>query len=56
MKTNRIFNLLLIFFIQTGLFAQVEINGMITDELGSPLPGATVLEKNTTNGILSDFV
>ena len=55
MKTNRIFNLLLIFFIQTGLFAQVEINGMITDELGSPLPGATVLEKNTTNGILSDF-
>jgi len=55
MKTNRIFNLLLIFFIQTGLFAQVKINGMITDELGSPLPGATVLEKNTTNGILSDF-
>jgi NADP-dependent 3-hydroxy acid dehydrogenase YdfG len=37
------------------LFAQVEINGTITDELGSPLPGATILEKNTTNGILSDF-
>ena len=28
---------------------------MITDEQGLPLPGATVLEQGTTNGVTSDF-
>ena len=31
------------------------INGSITDENGTPLPGANILEKGTSNGTLSDF-
>ncbi|MEM7486864.1 MAG: TonB-dependent receptor [Bacteroidota bacterium] len=34
---------------------QQTITGMITDELGQPLPGASVVEKGTTNGISTDF-
>ena len=29
--------------------------GVITDEYGDPLPGASVVEKNTTNGTTTDF-
>ena len=41
----------------TGLgWAQTRtISGLITDEQGLPLPGATVLEQGTTNGVTSDF-
>ena len=31
------------------------ITGVITDEYGDPLPGASVVEKNTTNGTTTDF-
>ncbi len=31
------------------------IKGTITDQNGTPLPGANVLEKNTTNGTQTDF-
>ncbi len=34
---------------------QQEIRGTITDINGSPIPGVSVLEKNTTNGVASDF-
>lgn len=34
---------------------ELTISGTVTTEDGVPLPGATVLEKNTTNGIASDF-
>src|SRR5690606_8029668 len=30
------------------------VKGKILDENGDPLPGATIQEKNTTNGIISD--
>lgn len=32
-----------------------EVKGVVTDELGLPLPGATVIEKGTTNGSSTDF-
>ncbi len=32
----------------------VEVSGQVTDEDGSPLPGANVLEKGTTNGTTTD--
>ena len=36
--------------------AQVQpIKGTITDETGMPLPGATIMETNTKNGVTSDF-
>ena len=34
---------------------QSSISGTITDELGVPLPGASIVEKGTTNGTQSDF-
>lgn len=39
-----------------NLFAQNTVKGVVTDANGGmPLPGATVLEKGTTNGAASDF-
>ncbi|WP_162183650.1 TonB-dependent receptor [Wocania ichthyoenteri] len=34
---------------------QQSITGLVTDENGVPLPGASILEKGTTNGTQSDF-
>jgi TonB-linked SusC/RagA family outer membrane protein len=34
---------------------QTTIQGTITDELGQPLPGASIVEKGTVNGVSSDF-
>ncbi|MDO6810505.1 TonB-dependent receptor [Zobellia galactanivorans] len=39
----------------TPLIIQQSISGMITDENGDPLPGASVVEKGTTNGTATDF-
>lgn len=33
---------------------RITVKGKILDENGDPLPGATIQEKNTTNGIISD--
>lgn len=33
----------------------VSISGTVTDETGEALPGATVLEKGTSNGVVTDF-
>ncbi|WP_203257231.1 SusC/RagA family TonB-linked outer membrane protein [Hyunsoonleella ulvae] len=37
------------------IMAQSTIGGTITDDQGVPLPGVNILEKNTTNGFVSDF-
>ena len=34
---------------------QFTVSGTVTDENGQPLPGASVLEKGTTNGVQTDF-
>lgn len=34
---------------------QSQINGNVTDDLGSPLPGASIVEKGTTNGVTTNF-
>lgn len=34
---------------------QRNITGMVRDDLGNPLPGASVVEKGTSNGVTSDF-
>jgi hypothetical protein len=31
------------------------VSGLVTDEAGVPLPGANVVEKGTTNGVMADF-
>ncbi|MBB5268757.1 SusC/RagA family TonB-linked outer membrane protein [Algibacter amylolyticus] len=34
---------------------QIEVKGVVTDEIGQPLPGANIIEKGTVNGTQSDF-
>ncbi len=34
---------------------QFQISGTVTDENGTPLPGANIVEKGTTNGVTADF-
>tara|TARA_R110002050_G_scaffold300249_2_gene468341 strand:- start:5704 stop:8784 length:3081 start_codon:yes stop_codon:yes gene_type:complete len=51
---------LLFGLIQTKAFASYQrnniiITGIVTDVDGVPMPGASVLEKNTTNGVVTDF-
>ena len=40
--------------IQT-IWAQNEISGVVADENGHGIPGATIMEKGTSNGAISDF-
>jgi iron complex outermembrane receptor protein len=49
--------LMLIFLLGIGSvsWAQTTVTGSVTDEQNTPLPGATVLEKGTTNGTTADF-
>ena len=41
----------------TSVFAQkhVSVSGRITDELNEPMIGVSVLEKGTTNGVITDL-
>ncbi|MGS2764344.1 SusC/RagA family TonB-linked outer membrane protein [Sinomicrobium sp. M5D2P9] len=36
-------------------FAQLSVKGTVTDERGDPLPGVTIILKNTETGAISDF-
>ncbi len=54
MKKLLLFTLILIWAAQ--LYSQVSnVNGTITDENGVPLPGVNIVEKTTTNGVVTDF-
>jgi len=46
--------LLVIIFTSQGIFAQTKITGTVKDGNGSMLPGATVVQKGTQNGVLTD--
>ncbi|TKD62501.1 SusC/RagA family TonB-linked outer membrane protein [Flavobacterium sp. ASW18X] len=35
--------------------AQMNVSGTVTDDMGTPLPGATIILKGTTNGVTTDF-
>ena len=45
----------LTFFISGLIFAQQNISGVVADELGTPLPGATILLNETNKGTVTDF-
>ena len=48
---------LILYFVIIGTslsYAQQDVSGTISDETG-PLPGVTVIEKGTFNGVTSDF-
>jgi len=55
MKIKQIlFTSLLSLVLSTSLYAQ-SIKGTINDNEGMPLPGATIINLNTSNGVSSDF-
>lgn len=47
--------LLKICFLPVELLAQKEIKGIVKDETGNPVIGATVVEEGTTNGTVTDL-
>ena len=42
-------------FISTISFAQQTVTGTVSDESGETIPGATILEINTSNGVVTDI-
>ena len=42
-------------FVSTIMYAQTEISGTVTDAKGETVIGATVMEKGTSNGTVTDF-
>ncbi|SDL49349.1 SusC/RagA family TonB-linked outer membrane protein [Kriegella aquimaris] len=46
-----------ILFLSCAIFAQeIKVSGIVTDDVsGTPIPGASVVEKGTTNGAATDF-
>lgn len=58
MKTKKTYlkTLFLLTFLTTLFsFSQTTIKGGVTDLDGTPLPGANIVEKSTTNGVTADF-
>ena len=45
----------LLVFASTVMYAQTEISGTVVDDLGEGVIGATVMEKGTSNGTVTDF-
>jgi hypothetical protein len=50
----KIFFFILLFSFQM-IVAQKVVKGKITDELGTPLPGVSIIEGNIANGTTTDF-
>ncbi|MBR4388203.1 MAG: TonB-dependent receptor [Prevotella sp.] len=54
-KLKRFLLSILLIFASTLLYAQTEITGTIVDETGEGVIGATVMEKGTSNGAITDI-
>ena len=60
-KRTRFSKWLFLFLLGLGISSFVNaqdgftVSGTVTDDSGVPLPGATIIEKGTTNGTFSDF-
>lgn len=50
-----IFSLFLTFFSVFGMMSQSTVSGVVKDNDGLPMPGATVIVANTTRGTVTDF-
>ncbi|TCI85868.1 TonB-dependent receptor [Tenacibaculum sp. M341] len=47
--------LLALLFISATVLSQSKLTGTVVDEMGQPLPSASVIEKGTMNGVETDF-
>ena len=55
---NKIFSFLLIAFVMlsaSNVFGQGKLTGTITDDTGETVPGVNIMEKGTTNGVITDL-
>ncbi|HET8736292.1 MAG TPA: SusC/RagA family TonB-linked outer membrane protein, partial [Pricia sp.] len=55
MKSLKLTMLIGCLILTSAAWAQTTVSGTVTDPENIPLPGATVLEKGTTNGTTTDF-
>ena len=51
----KFYNIVITLLLLQGINAQVLVKGVISDEMGIPLPGASIVEQGTVNGVSSDF-
>lgn len=54
MKKRFLLTSCLLLLALVGAYAQIKISGFTRDNLGEPLPAVNVMEKGTTNGVISD--
>ena len=52
---KKIFTLLLLAVMGTGLYAQQQVSGVIVDAKGEPVIGASIQAKGTSQGTISDY-
>lgn len=52
---KNITSIVLVLFVSFSAFAQLSVHGVVKDDNGEPLPGATILEKGAPNGTTTDF-
>ncbi|GAA4296009.1 SusC/RagA family TonB-linked outer membrane protein [Aestuariibaculum suncheonense] len=50
-----LFKILTLFFVSYASAQSIEIKGNVKDGSGIPIPGVNILQKNTSNGTVSDF-
>jgi TonB-linked SusC/RagA family outer membrane protein len=55
MKKEKLFIFVLMLFIHAIAFSQNNVNGIVKDAKGEPIIGASVLEKGTINGTVTDL-
>ena len=54
-QAKRVFLSFLTLMLSTLMYAQTEISGTVVDGTGEAVIGATVMEKGTSNGTVTDF-
>ncbi|TGV02423.1 SusC/RagA family TonB-linked outer membrane protein [Flavivirga rizhaonensis] len=53
---NKSFGIFLLFSLCAGFsYAQKKVSGKVVDQSGFSIPGTSIVEKNTTNGVSTDF-
>ena len=46
--------LLLCMLISSAMYAQKRVTGVVLDDQQYPIPGATIMERGTSNGVITD--
>ena len=55
LKINKVLTIVLVLLSQFIIAQGKAVTGTVSDQFGAPLPGASIIEKGTKNGALTDF-